>query len=60
VGSRSPRERDEFERIRRVAQIEKDRNFIARYEEGTAFYRTRIEDNRYELGRIDERLRGGQ
>jgi len=55
----SPRERDEFERIRRIAQIEKDRNFLEQYDEGMAFYRSRIEDNRYELGRIDERLGDG-
>ena len=54
----SPRERDEFERMSRLAQVEKDRTLIAQYEEGMAFYRDRIETNRYRLGRLDERLGG--
>ena len=49
------RERDEFERMRLVAQIERDRALIAQYEEHQAFYRARVEDSRYELGRLDER-----
>lgn len=56
--SLSPKERDEFTRIGRLDQIDRDRLIIARYEEGMAFYRNRIEDNRYELGRLDERLGG--
>jgi hypothetical protein len=54
-----PKEDDEFERIRLVAQIERDRQLIAQYEEHQAFYRNRVEDSRYELGRLDERLGGG-
>jgi hypothetical protein len=52
------RERDEFDRITRLAEIERDRELIAQYEEGMAFYRGRIEDYRYQLGRIDQRLGG--
>jgi len=55
----TPRQDDEFERMRLVAQIERDRLLIAQYEEHQAFYRGRVEDSRYELGRLDERLGGG-
>lgn len=55
----TPKEDDEFERMRLVAQIERDRLLIDQYEEHQAFYRNRIEDSRYELGRLDERLGGG-
>jgi hypothetical protein len=55
----TPREEDEFERMRLVAEIERDRLLIAQYEEHQAFYRDRVEDNRYKLGRLDERLGGG-
>ena len=54
----SPRELDQFERIRRLAQIDRDREIVARYVEGIAFYQGRIEDNRYVIGRLDERLGG--
>lgn len=54
----SAKARDEFERMRLVAQIERDRAIIAQYEEHQAFYRARIEDSRYELGGLDERLGG--
>lgn len=33
--------------------------FIAQYEEHQEFYRRQVEDGRYELGRLDERLGGG-
>jgi hypothetical protein len=52
------RENDEFERMRLVAEIERDRLLIAQYDEHQAFYRGRAEDNRYKLGRLDERLGG--
>jgi hypothetical protein len=51
-------ERDEFERIRLVAQIERARALVAQYEEHQEFFRRQIEDSRYELGRLDERLGG--
>jgi len=54
----TPRENDEFERIQLVAQIERDRHLIAQYDEHQAFYRGRVCDNRYKLGRLDERLGG--
>jgi hypothetical protein len=54
----TPRERDEFERMRLTEQIERDRALVAQYELHQAFYRGRIEDNRYELGKLDERLGG--
>ena len=56
----SPNERDEFERIRLVAQIERARAFIKQYEEHQEFYRRQVEDSRYELGRLDERLGGAR
>ncbi len=49
------REDDEFERIRLAAQIEKDREIMARYDVHQGFFRNRIEDKVYELGRLDER-----
>jgi hypothetical protein len=54
----SSRQGDEFERMRLVAQIERDRQLVAQYAEHQSFYRARIEDSRYELGRLDERLGG--
>lgn len=54
----SEREDDEFRRIRLTAQIERDRALVAQYEQHQAFYRSRVEESRYELGRLDERLGG--
>jgi hypothetical protein len=51
----TPNERDEFERIRLVEQIDRARRLIAQYDEHQEFYRRQIEDSRYELGRLDER-----
>ena len=56
----SSNEGDEFERMRLVDRIERDRELVAQYEEHQAFYRARIEDSRYKLGRLDERLGGRQ
>jgi hypothetical protein len=55
----TPREEDEFERMRLVTEIERDRLVIAQYEEHQAFYRGKVEYNRYKVGRLDERLGGG-
>lgn len=44
--------------MRLVEQIERDRALIAQYEEHQAFYRARVEESRYLLGRLDERLGG--
>ncbi len=54
----TPNEQDEFERMRLVAQIERARDLVAQYAEHQEFYRRQIEDSRYELGRLDERLGG--
>jgi hypothetical protein len=54
----APNERDEFERMRLVALIERARELVAQYEEHQEFFRRQIEDSRYELGRLDERLGG--
>ena len=42
----TPNERDEFERMRLVAQIERARGLVAQYEEHQEFYRRQIEDSR--------------
>ncbi|MDG4791101.1 hypothetical protein O7626_35230 [Micromonospora sp. WMMD1102] len=52
------REHDEFERIRLVEQIHRHNALIAQYAEHQAIYRRRVEDDRYQLGRLDERLGG--
>jgi hypothetical protein len=52
-----PGEDDEFERIRLTDQIERYRLIVAQYDVHQAQYRARIENNRYELGRLDERLK---
>ena len=54
----STTEDDEFERIQTADQIERDRQLVAQYDEHQSYYRTRIENNRYKLGRLDERLGG--
>jgi hypothetical protein len=50
------REEDEFKRIRVTAEIEKDRDIVARNDVHQAFFRNRIEDKIHELGRLNERL----
>lgn len=51
-------ESDHFERIRLNDQIDRDRAIVQQYETGLTYYQGRIEDTRYELGRLDERLGG--
>jgi hypothetical protein len=51
-----PRDEDRFDRIQLHEQIERARLVIDQYEKGMTFYRRIIEDNRYKLGRLDERL----
>jgi hypothetical protein len=53
------REQDEFERIKLHQDVERARLIIEQYETGTAFYRQEIENTRYKLGRLDERLGDG-
>jgi hypothetical protein len=55
---RAHREREEFERIALISQVDKDRRMIAQYVENMAFFQARIEEARYRLGRLDERLGG--
>ena len=52
------READEFRRIELTARLARDREIVAKYEAGLEFYRRRVEDTRYDLGRLDERLEG--
>jgi hypothetical protein len=54
-----PRERDHFARIKHHQDIERARMIIRQYEKGMAFYRQEIEDKKYEIGRLDERLGDG-
>jgi hypothetical protein len=54
----TPDERDEFARMRLVAQLERARALVTQYEEHQGFYRRQIEDCRYRLGGLDERLGG--
>ena len=51
-----PKDEAEFERIRIMSRMEKDRGIVAQYDEHQAIYRDRIERYQYELGRLDERL----
>ncbi len=51
-----PKDRDEFERIKLHQDIERARMIIEQYGTGMAFYRQEIENKRYKLGRLDERL----
>jgi hypothetical protein len=53
------REQDEFDRIMLVEQVQKDRILVGQYEDGLAYFRRKIEDTRYEIGRLDERLGDG-
>lgn len=49
----------EFERIELRQEQERDRAMIRQYEEGLAFRRLHLEEITYMLGRLDERLGGG-
>jgi hypothetical protein len=50
------RSEHEFKRIRLHHTVEQKRAFVAQYERGLAFAREAIEEARYEIGRLDERL----
>jgi hypothetical protein len=50
---------DELRRIELHADIERAREVLAGYHEGQAHYRRAIEERQFELGQIDQRLRGG-
>jgi hypothetical protein len=45
--------------MRLVAEIQRARLLIAQYEEHLAYFRGTVEDNRYLLGRLDERIGRG-
>jgi hypothetical protein len=51
--------RAEFDRIELRQAQGLARAMIHQYEEGLAFRRLRLEDITYKLGRLDERLGGG-
>jgi hypothetical protein len=55
----SPTEHGQFKRIKHYEDIERARMIIVQYEKGLAFYRREIENKRYEIGRLDERLGDG-
>ena len=50
------RQDDHFERMKLATAIERARGLIAHYDEGRAFYCRMIEESRYNIGRLDERL----
>lgn len=50
---------DEFHRIELRQEQERDQAMIRQYEEGLAFRRLHLERVTYMLGRLDERLGGG-
>jgi hypothetical protein len=52
----TPREKDEFRRIQLATELDRARKLVAQYDEHQSYYRAVIEDHRYELGRLDERL----
>jgi hypothetical protein len=54
------RDEDEFRRIELMSLLERERTIVVQYEQHLAFYRARIEERRYELGKLDERLGGGE
>lgn len=47
---------DECERMRLVENTDWSRSLIKQYEEGLAYYRHVVDDNRYHVGRLDTRL----
>jgi hypothetical protein len=51
-----PREQDELDRIKLHQDIERARAMLTQYETGMANFRKEIENWRYKLGRLDERL----
>jgi hypothetical protein len=54
----TPREQDEFERMRLTAELERARGFVSQYQEHQEIYLRQIENNLYTLGQLDERLGG--
>ncbi|GAA1417818.1 hypothetical protein ACFQZ4_26720 [Catellatospora coxensis] len=54
------RVKDEFARIELVTRMQRDGEMISQYEYGLTFHRRRVEADRYQLGRLDERLEVGR
>ena len=54
----TPKERDEFDRMRVSAEMERARAFVTQYEDHQRHFRRQIEEYAYELGKLDERLGG--
>lgn len=52
----NPREKDQFERIARVAQLERIDEFFVQYWENMTTWRGLARDHAYEIGKIDQRL----
>ncbi|NUT37859.1 MAG: hypothetical protein HOV79_32840 [Hamadaea sp.] len=52
--------KSEFKRIELRTAQEHDRAMVRQYEEGLAFRRVKLEEIAYGLGRLDERLGGGE
>jgi hypothetical protein len=50
---------DELRRMKLHEDLERAREILAGYHEGEAHYRRAIEECQFELGQIDQRLRGG-
>jgi hypothetical protein len=53
------REKDEFDRIRLAAKLERNHELVEKYEEGMRYVWNEIANARYNLGKLDERLEGG-
>lgn len=52
------RERDELSRMQLTVELERSREIVTQYEVGMVYHRNRIENARYNLGKLDERLGG--
>ena len=52
------RVRDEFSRMKITAELIRFREMISQYEAGLAFRRQKVENYRYRLDRLDQKLGG--
>lgn len=55
-GGMTASERDKFPRIKLTTDVERAREIILQYQDGLAYYRSKVEGRLYKIGRIDERL----
>ena len=53
---KTPEEEDQFRRIELVAKIDRAREHLAQYDQHRADFQHKIEEWKYEIGRLDERL----